>query len=209
MGLIKPVSILLSLRKVALSSNSHLVCRGRTVCLQNQSQVSAMSSYCTTHLLSWSKIHETEHILMAHHQALLHSSRMLMTFGKCQAYHTTALLHRAEKKLNDSDEANKSSNATETGDRTLPDSSSESSDKTSHLVPASHKVLELLDQNGEPLGSMPQDEAIALSKERKLKLVLVNPQSRPYPIYRLMSPEDFNLEQVTYFVWLYLILEVP
>ena len=58
-----------------------------------------------------------------------------------------------------------------------------------------HKVLELLDENNESLGSVPRDEAIQLSKEKKLKLVLINPNSRPYPTYRFLRQEDFDAEQ--------------
>ncbi|XP_072040130.1 translation initiation factor IF-3, mitochondrial-like [Amphiura filiformis] len=67
-------------------------------------------------------------------------------------------------------------------------------EKLKRSVP--HKVVELLDENNVALGSMPRDEAIGLSESKKVKLVMVNPSTRPYPTYRLISKEDFQKEQM-------------
>ncbi len=50
------------------------------------------------------------------------------------------------------------------------------------LVP--DRIVNLLDQEGESLGSLHRAEAIKQSQKTGLKLVLVNSKTKPYPTYR-------------------------
>ncbi|XP_063970307.1 translation initiation factor IF-3, mitochondrial-like [Lytechinus pictus] len=58
------------------------------------------------------------------------------------------------------------------------------------------KILELIDENGTSLGSVNRSQAIALSQEKKLKLVLLKPNAKPWPIYKLMTGQELHEEQV-------------
>lgn len=58
------------------------------------------------------------------------------------------------------------------------------------------KILELIDENGTSLGSVNRNQAIALSQQKKLKLVLLKPHAKPWPIYKLMTGQELHEEQV-------------
>ncbi|XP_071487447.1 translation initiation factor IF-3-like [Diadema antillarum] len=62
------------------------------------------------------------------------------------------------------------------------------------MVP--HKLVELMDENGDRLGKLNRSQAVALSQERKLKLVLLNPNAKPLPLYKLMSGQELHQEQL-------------
>lgn len=51
-----------------------------------------------------------------------------------------------------------------------------------------------MDENGEKLGEMDRDQAIAMAKERGLDLVLLAPQATP-PVARILSWSKFKYEQ--------------
>lgn len=52
----------------------------------------------------------------------------------------------------------------------------------------------MVDENGEKLGDMERDQAIAIAKERGLDLVLIAPQATP-PVARILSWSKFKYEQ--------------
>lgn len=58
------------------------------------------------------------------------------------------------------------------------------------------KILELLDEDGTSLGTVNRNQAIALSQEKKLKLVLLKPGAKPWPVYKLMTGQELHEEQV-------------
>ncbi|XP_022091539.1 translation initiation factor IF-3, mitochondrial-like [Acanthaster planci] len=63
------------------------------------------------------------------------------------------------------------------------------------LVP--DKIVTLLDEAGVSLGPLHRKEAIKRSQEARLKLVLINPNSKPYPTYRLMTGQQLHQEQMS------------
>ncbi|XP_071787193.1 uncharacterized protein [Asterias amurensis] len=64
------------------------------------------------------------------------------------------------------------------------------------LVP--DKIVNLLDEEGESLGSLHRAEAIKQSQKTGLKLVLVNSKTKPYPTYRLMTGKQLHQEQMVH-----------
>ncbi|XP_038055267.1 translation initiation factor IF-3, mitochondrial-like [Patiria miniata] len=62
------------------------------------------------------------------------------------------------------------------------------------LVP--DRIVHLLDEAGESLGSLHRTEAIKRSQETGLKLVLINQNTKPYPTYRLMTGQQLHQEQM-------------
>ncbi|PIK48144.1 putative translation initiation factor IF-3, mitochondrial [Apostichopus japonicus] len=62
------------------------------------------------------------------------------------------------------------------------------------LVP--HRVLDLVDETGETLKSVSSSNAVKLSQEKDLKLVLVNQHAKPLPLYKLMTGSELHKEQM-------------
>ena len=58
------------------------------------------------------------------------------------------------------------------------------------------KILELIDEDGTSLGTVNRSQAVALSREKKLKLVLLKPSAKPWPLYKLMTGQELHEEQV-------------
>lgn len=55
-------------------------------------------------------------------------------------------------------------------------------------------LLRIIDENGENLGEMSRDNALAIARERMLDLVLLSPNSNP-PVARIMEWSKFKYEQ--------------
>ncbi|NXT27344.1 IF3M factor, partial [Syrrhaptes paradoxus] len=58
-----------------------------------------------------------------------------------------------------------------------------------------HRILHLINQDGESLGNMHRAEALRLMDERDLKLVLLRENADP-PVYRLMTGQQIHEEQL-------------
>ena len=167
------------IRLLRVAGHSTICLQTRTLACNKHSHV-LTSLYCSvrkTHSLlppMWTVLNESSMRLLC--RELLQSSLLRSSFHTGSFYH----VQKQERAVTSEQ---KDDSQTDGG-----------TDRSSRLdVP--HKVLELSDENNESLGSVPRDEAIQLSKDKKLKLVLINPNSRPYPTYRLMSQEDFDAEQ--------------
>ncbi|XP_006820260.1 translation initiation factor IF-3, mitochondrial-like [Saccoglossus kowalevskii] len=59
-----------------------------------------------------------------------------------------------------------------------------------------HKILHLLDENGDSLGPTHRAEAIRLAEWKKLKLIPVNLNAQPDPVYKLMSGQELLKERI-------------
>ncbi|NWU64821.1 IF3M factor, partial [Pterocles burchelli] len=58
-----------------------------------------------------------------------------------------------------------------------------------------HRILHLINQDGESLGNMHRAEALRLMDEHDLKLVLLRENADP-PVYRLMTGQQIHEEQL-------------
>ncbi|XP_070553327.1 translation initiation factor IF-3, mitochondrial-like [Ptychodera flava] len=54
------------------------------------------------------------------------------------------------------------------------------------------RIIHLIDENGDSLGPTHRADAIKMSEERDLKLVLASPNAKPHPVYKLMSGKDLH-----------------
>ncbi|NXR14943.1 IF3M factor, partial [Semnornis frantzii] len=58
-----------------------------------------------------------------------------------------------------------------------------------------HRILHVINQDGESLGQMHRAEALQLMDQRNLKLVLLHENAEP-PVYRLMTGQQIHEEQL-------------
>ncbi|XP_033111900.1 translation initiation factor IF-3, mitochondrial-like [Anneissia japonica] len=59
-----------------------------------------------------------------------------------------------------------------------------------------HSILDITDASGNTHVGVTRNEAMKLSKQSNMKLVLVNPKSKPNPSYRLMSGAELHQERL-------------
>ncbi len=70
-------------------------------------------------------------------------------------------------------------------------------DKTSNVRIESQELVNVLDANSEPLGVMSKQEAEELAESRQLRLVLLDPTSKPHPTFEIMSGKQLAMERKT------------
>ncbi len=173
-----PVSVRV-IHKVAGRSMHHFQRQAVSQSKQTQLSVSCTSSYCT--------MVKTSHISPFGKCSLSGEAKSLFPVRPSTAFFHSSNLQNIQKH----DRAEKVETKLGAHDHHKINAVAE---KLKRSLP--HKVLEVLDENGEALGSMTRNDALKLGEQKKLKLVMVNPNSRPYPTYRLMSREEFQEEQV-------------
>ncbi|XP_077984004.1 translation initiation factor IF-3, mitochondrial-like [Glandiceps talaboti] len=58
------------------------------------------------------------------------------------------------------------------------------------------KILQLIDETGQNLGAIDRAKAVRISEEKDLKIVLIGPHAKPYPVYKLMSGQQLVEERM-------------